>query len=401
MYNHPSQMEPLFPGSTHQLIDLATEVIQKSASLGSQLHPISRQSLTILLRLINSYYSNLIEGHNTHPIDIERALRNDYFDEPVKRALQIESQIYIELQEALEREISDKTLKLSSSEFIQSIHRRFYERLPKELKLIKNEETGQAFEIFAGKLRQHEVEVGHHVAPTYTSLTEFLKRFEIAYNPEKLHGEKLIIGAAASHHRLTWIHPFSDGNGRVARLFTDAFMYRIPLSGYGLWTISRGLARHKEGYLAALTWGDAPRQGNLDGRGNLSLKGLERFCLFFLNICLDQIDFMDKLLQLDGLLDRIKGYVQLRNQNMIPNTEVLKPEATYLLQEALLRGQFARGESSRITGLPERTARMVLSTLVKEGLLLSDTPKSPVYLGIPASVATYWFPNLFPEKLQT
>ncbi|MCK4389024.1 MAG: Fic family protein [Desulfobacterales bacterium] len=398
MYDHPSQMNPLLPTGAHELADLAVDVIRRSAMLGGRLHPVSRKSVTAVLRIMNSYYSNLIEGHKTHPADIERAMKNEYSNEPAKRALQIESQIHIELQEAIEAKLEDKKLCVSSPEFIQSIHRRFYERLPTEFRTVRNEDTGEEHEVIPGRLRQHEVQVGKHIAPAYRALPAFLKRFGEAYDIDKIHGDKKIIAVAASHHRLGWIHPFSDGNGRVMRLLTDAFMHRIPIHGYGLWTVSRGLARHRDDYMAALTWGDAPRQGDLNGRGNLSLRGLTRFCRFFLETCLDQIDFMDSLLQLDGLLDRLRGYVELRRQKLIPNKKPLKSEAAYLLEEALLRGQFLRGEASRITGLPERTARLVLGELVKDDLLSSDTPKSAVYLAIPAHVASYWFPNLFPES---
>ncbi len=40
---------------------------------------------------MNCYYSNLIEGHDTHPVDIERALRHDYSDDPRTRNLQLEA----------------------------------------------------------------------------------------------------------------------------------------------------------------------------------------------------------------------------------------------------------------------------------------------------------------------
>jgi len=70
MFDHPSQMEPLFPNPSGQLSELAMEVVQKSAFLAGQLHPIAVKNLCGTLRLINSYYSNLIEGHKTHPIDI-------------------------------------------------------------------------------------------------------------------------------------------------------------------------------------------------------------------------------------------------------------------------------------------------------------------------------------------
>ena len=72
MYRQTSQMEPLLPDGSPDLEDLAREVVSRSAALGGQLHPVTRDAVVELLRIINSYYSNLIEGHSTHPIDIER-----------------------------------------------------------------------------------------------------------------------------------------------------------------------------------------------------------------------------------------------------------------------------------------------------------------------------------------
>jgi Fic family protein len=89
------------------------------------------------------------------------------------------------------------------------------------------------------------------------------------------------MAAIASHHRLMWIHPFLDGNGRVARLYTDACFCRLPLPGYGLWNVSRGLARRRDEYMAALTSADAPRRNDYDGRGSLSNDELARFCYCF------------------------------------------------------------------------------------------------------------------------
>ncbi len=375
---------------------MALDIIRTSAELTGRLHPATHAAIVSLLRVTNSYYSNLIEGHNTHPADIERAMNKDYSNNPAKRALQVEGQIHIELQKVIENQLEHENPRITSPEFIQSIHGRFYERMPRELKIVGDGKSGEKIEIVPGGFRQREVAVGRHIAPLHDTVPDFLNRFDEAYCPDKLHGTEKVIAAAASHHRLGWIHPFIDGNGRVMRLFTDAYMLRTPVRGYGLWTISRGLARYRDDYMAALTWADSPRQGDLDGRGVLSLDGLFRFCRFFLTICLDQISFMDSLLTLDGLLERIKGYVELRQKNMIPGEKKLKQEGAYLLQEAALRGEFRRGEASRITGLPERTARVVLGALVKEGLLVSNTSKGPVRLHIPTRVAPYWLPDLFP-----
>src|ERR671914_182226 len=75
-------MEPLLiaEGSPYrgELTDIAIEVAARSAGFRRSLPDGVRTALADLVRAMNCYYSNLIEGHDTHPVDIERALRNDY-----------------------------------------------------------------------------------------------------------------------------------------------------------------------------------------------------------------------------------------------------------------------------------------------------------------------------------
>ncbi|MCX5807216.1 MAG: Fic family protein [Proteobacteria bacterium] len=403
MYDRISQMEPLLPSGDTGLEDMAREIIARSAALGGQLHPLSQRPIAELLRLVNSYYSNLIEGHSTHPVDIERAMRNDYAGDPVKRDLQIESLAHIDCQRKIEALLQDKPeLNVAGTDFLCMIHRIFYNRLPEELCLMKDEENGEVLKVAGGELRQREIQVARHVGPLAQSLPEFLERFAGFYKSGTCHGIMPIIAAAASHHRLMWIHPFLDGNGRVARLYTDACFRRLPLPGYGLWNVSRGLARRRDDYMAALTWADASRRNDYDGRGNLSNEGLVKFCRFFFDICLDQIDYMNNILKLDGLLERIKGYVQLRGAKVAPapkpGNPMLKTEAAYMLQEALLRGEATRGDMIRVSGMAERTGRMLLGQLLNEGLLVSDTPKGLVRIAFPTFVAGYLFPDLYPAQ---
>lgn len=404
MYNKPAHMEPLLPAGAPELDDLAREVVSRSAGLGGQLHPVTRQALVELLRLINSYYSNLIEGHSTHPIDIERAMRSDYSSDPARRDLQIESLAHINCQRALESRLqADPGLDITSVDFIVWLHQIFYEQLPVELRRVKDEKSGEALEVMPGEIRQREVMVGRHVGPVSEQLPLFLQRFAEAYSPAKHHGIAPLLVAAASHHRLMWIHPFLDGNGRVTRLYTDACFHRLPLQGYGLWNISRGLARMRDQYMAALSWADAPRRNDYDGRGNLSSEGLAKFCSFFLDTCLDQIGFMHGLLKLDTLLARIQGYVSMRGARLIPPPQAdgqpLKLEAAFMLQEALLHGQMSRGDIIRVSGMAERTGRQVLGQLLSEGLLVSDSPKGAVRLAFPTHVAGYLFPDLYPGQI--
>ena len=390
-------MTPFLPRDHAELSDMAAQVISDSSKTGGQMHPVTQQGLISLLQIMNSYYSNLIEGHKTRPIDIEKAMHSDFSKNPSLQHLQLLSRVHIEVQKSVRQKLSEASPDLFRPDFIQWIHQIFYEKLPSEFRVLYDKEKNQKIDIIPGGLRHHEVIVGNHLPPESGSLPLFLARFCEVYQPDHHHGTHKIIAAAASHHRLVWIHPFSDGNGRVARIYTDAFMDISAIHGYGLWNISRGFARGRDQYMTALTWADAPRQGDLDGRGNLSEKGLILFCRFFLETCLDQTRFMSNLLQVDGLIDRIRGYIELRQHKMIPDHKPVKREAAYLLEEALLRGMFPRGEAPRITGLPERTARNVLRDLIQDGLLISDTPKGAVRIGFPIHAVGYWFPDLFPQ----
>src|SRR3984893_13865768 len=102
-----AMMEPLLIGETSRhrgkLTDLAVELAQKAAGFRRSLPPSLLESLADLVRAMNCYYSNLIEGHNTHPVDIERALRNDYSKDPYKRDLQLEAKAHIVVQEWIDR----------------------------------------------------------------------------------------------------------------------------------------------------------------------------------------------------------------------------------------------------------------------------------------------------------
>jgi Fic family protein len=393
-------MTPLLPEKADELQDVALEVIQKSAALGNRQHPVTLETLKELLRIINSYYSNLIEGHATHPQDIVRAMQKDYDSEPAKRNLQLESVVHIHVQRDLEKKLpEDSTLSISSKEFICAIHLEFYRQLPEEFRIVKNPETGLESLVLPGEIRKESVKVGYHHPPGHDTLEVFLDRFAEFYAPEAHHGAMKLVAAAAAHHRLMWIHPFLDGNGRVARLFTEAYFHRIPVYGFGLWSLSRGLARRNVDYKSALAGADALRRNDYDGRGNLSNEGLVHFCRFLLEVCLDQVEYMGALLRLHELVERIRRYVELRSSGMIPGpagAKRLRAEAARMLQEILVRGEAPRGLVIAASGLKERTGRALLGQLIAEGLLVSTTPKGEVRLGLPISVAGWFFPDLYP-----
>ncbi len=395
-YTKISEMEPMMPADyAGELDDLAIEVIRKSACISAAIHPVTRRGIVELVRKMNSYYSNLIEGHNTNPVDIDRAMREDFSADPAKRARQLESKAHIEVQKRIEAHIEGTPgTVITSMNFLCWIHKEFYERMPEEY-LVVQRADGKTEKVLPGKIRELEVKVGRHLPPKSEYICSFMKRFEEAYDPQNLKGLSQVIAAAASHHRLAWIHPFLDGNGRVTRLMTHAYLKKAKIDGHGLWTVSRGFARNREEYFAFLAGADQPRRGDMDGRGNLSQAGLSGFCKFFLKTAIDQIDFMSGLLDLDGMQRRIQAVVDRQ-----VSFGELKPEAGHLLRDVFLRGEISRGEIPNIIGMPERSARRVVSSLLEKGYLVSDSEKGPVMLAFPASLVGYYFPRLYPEGVE-
>lgn len=345
-------------------------------------------ALAELVRAMNCYYSNLIEGHDTHPIDIERALKNDYSTEPEKRNLQREAAAHIRVQ----KWIDDGGLHghAATVDGIVEIHRHFGENLPPELLWTEDPESGERIEVIPGRLRDRDVKVGRHIPVSPGALPRFLTRFEQAYGD--LGKTDCILAAAAAHHRLLWIHPFVDGNGRVARLMSHAMLLETLQTG-GAWSIARGLARNEQRYKGLLMSCDLERRNDLDGRGHLSEEALAEFTDFFLETCIDQVAFMEQLVQPDRLRDRIVMWAEEEAR-----ADALPAKAGAVLEAVLYRGELPRSEAAPLLGTSERNARRVTSALLEREVLVSASTRAPLRLAFPAALASRWMPGLFPEK---
>lgn len=385
-----TRMEPLVPADNKELTDLATDLVAKASGLAARLSPALRSSIGDLVRSMNCYYSNLIENHNTTLIDIDRALKDDFAKEPEKRNLQLEAKAHIEVQAMIDRgQGPDHVL---STDFILWLHSEFYSRVPEDMWWVENPQTKERIKMAPGELRARHVQVGMHVPPDPDELSDFLKRFCEAYSANHLSKIDRIVGVAASHHRLTWIHPFLDGNGRVARLFSHALLRELGV-GSELWSVSRGLARSVASYKATLQAADEPRRGDLDGRGNLTEAGLVDFCRYFLSTCVDQVNFMGQLLEPSELINRM----EIWTKEEIGAKRLLKGSWP-ILQLAVMQGEFKRGNAADITGYAERQARTVLNELIAKGYLASPTTRSPVRLAFPPDAVDRWFPRLYQPR---
>ena len=387
------RFEPCFPeAASREILDLVTAVARKSATLGERLDARTARSLADLVRVMSSYYSNLIEGHNTLPRDIEAALADEFSEDNEKRNLQLEARTHVRLQEAVDRKFAEGSLpEPASVEFLTWLHREFYKDMPADFRRVRS--TARTLEVAPGRMREtpeEEVAVGRHVPPSPQFVSAFMRRFEERFSFARLGEGEKIIAIASAHHRFNYIHPFVDGNGRVSRLMSHAMALHAGIGAHGLWSISRGLARGLESrkeYKAMMEHADTPRRGDLDGRGNLSERALSDFIAWFLKVAVDQLDFMAELYDLKGLVSRLKRLAGIK----------WRPEAGALLAHVLHRGEMPRGEASHITGLSVRTSSDLVQTLVSDEILASETPKGPVFLRFKADFADVLFPRLFPE----
>lgn len=389
LYDSPHQFEPLLPSAARQepLLAKAHDLAMSATALAG--HPIAPE-LRGLLRAMNSYYTNRIEGQHTRPRELEQALRRDFANDAALAAKQRLALAHIDAEVDLEARYAGEpgAKALYSARAVADIHRSLFARLPPA-----DLHTDQGAAIVPGQWRERQVSVGRHVAPAAKAVEMLLERWAAVYGGLR-RGEAALVAVAAAHQRLGWIHPFVDGNGRVMRLHTHTWLSALGYTG-GVWSPLRGFARTVERYYALLAAADEPRRGDLDGRGNLSEAALVDWIDYVLDVCLDQVAFMRSMLDLSTIEHRIAACLAFEQQTLKTGVRL---EALRPLHYLFLSGcELERGDFKRMTGLGERTAVTLLTALLKRALLKSDTPQGKVRFGLPLHALRFYFPALWPE----
>ncbi|MGL4319171.1 MAG: Fic family protein [Pseudomonas sp.] len=387
--------------------DKLVELLQADSALNKTVPDSIRNSIEWLLRQVNCYYSNKIEGNPTHPKELLKAQAAQTGGEgSVVRSKAIQELLaHLEAQIKLAKK-EVESAELCSPDFIKSLHKAFYSGLPKDQLHIKNLDgedvlgaNGEPLLIVPGEYREHGVLVGKHEPPAPEELNGYMKWLAFSFNPEKIHGTNRVIAAAALHHRLAWIHPFQDGNGRVIRLLTDCYMRHSGFGGYGLWSITRGFARDTKAYYYALAQADKVRQGGQDGRGILSDAGLLHFTKYYIDTALDQLRYFSDLLELRKLTPRIDYYFEMRAKQALPGMSgeelpQLKLFARDIYKFLLERGERSKSEICTYLGRGEQTLRGTFKQMDAEGLI-SISAKQKVKLQLSPNIIEYLFPKLW------
>lgn len=382
-------LEPLLPsgGYPTDVLAMADELPYLVGRLEGAIHPETAKRVGRLMRVTNSYYSNLIEGQFTEPANLAPRVKGRAAKELRELAV-----THIVVQETLERALSryEKLAwgELFSRDMLSSVHRRLFAGASdQDLRI------GEGRLLIPGQLRdesQQNVLVGDHAAPGWESIRSMVGRMQEVYGAAQDPRARLL-NALAYHHRLAYTHPFEDGNGRLIRMMTHLQLVKIGL-GSPLWAISRGLARRQDEYYAKLRAADQPRRGALDGRGQLTQSGLIEFVRFMLEVCKDQINYTTQAMAVQSLRERLERIVRFESRFIEAG---VKPEAARALHLLLMQGVVSRVDFKVYLGLHERTAIEQLKTLIKLEVVEAPSPKSrTLHPGLPIWFAQLVFPDL-------
>ncbi|MGA4632912.1 Fic family protein [Pseudomonas solani] len=392
---HPTPYIPQ-DQAPEDLQNTVVEVARLDAQLYRMIPGPMRQPMIHLLRQVNSFYSNRIEGNPTLPGDVLRAQQEAAAPDASEDILEIKRHIDAQCRLS-EDPISP--VDICSRASILRIHREFYTGMPDKYLNLKYP-SGEVVRLVPGEFRDREVTVGNHRPPSVAEMLSHMNWFEGAYRLDWIRGAvSPILAAAGAHHRLMWIHPFLDGNGRTGRLFTDQYLRASGLGGYGLWSINRGFGRNVEGYYEALKSADRARTSDFDGRGLLSGAGLLAWTKYFIETALDQLVYFTSVLEPKKLHGRIHAYFHMRaSESWATRTGETVPklriEAHQIYTALLTEGPKERSEIMGLTQLTEYQTRSLLNQMATEGLI-SLEPRRPVSLRISPDMVETFFPNLF------
>ncbi len=394
-YDSPHQFEPLLPQehALGPLLAQASDLIRAANGLGAG--TTAQGELRALLRAMNSYYSNRIEGEHTRPVEIERALQREFSANADVARKQRLAVAHIRTEQVCEDAIDERAARgddvtgsMYSLDNLSWLHAQLFEGLHEQDLRLADGSTLQP-----GALRERQVAIGVHEPPPAQALARFIARWAEVYGTAR-RGEMSVVAAVASHHRLAWVHPFADGNGRVTRLHTHLVMHAMGLTK-GLWSPLRGFARTEESYRAFLRAADEHRKGDLDGRGNLTEQGLVQWIEYAIHTCLDQVQFMKRQLEVKNMRERIEAALVFdeKTRKLGIRREANRP-LHYLFAT---QTELARADFKAMTTLGDRTATELLSSLLRCGYLASDSAYGKVRFAVPRHALRFYFPNLWPE----
>lgn len=373
-----------------ELDSLVADILLNLGGLGAGFSAELCSELSSSLEAINSFYSNRMEGNPTKIGDVFDAIDGNIEGSQEERNFKLEHKSHVLTSGRLRKLIAEESyLSPSDTKVVSLVHKTFFEAIPESFRKAKTH-SGKEVDIIPGSFRERPVTVGRFYPPDPKDVPELLEKFNQAYDIRKFDSKEKLLAIAGAHHRFLYIHPFSDGNGRVARLITELMLIVAGFDGNGLFSVSRGLASDISSYNKALQSGDSERRYATDGRGPRSLEGLIFFTKYFLSILKDQIIFMKTILSRVVLESRLQDFVLLQS-----SLKRLSDREVSVIEYLFHFGSMARGDVKKVSGLKERQAGIVIRSLLEKGFLRTPSPKGRLYFILQKDLRIYLLKEFF------
>lgn len=217
---------------------------------GARVLPAVADELRASARVGTVHYSNLIEGNELPVIAAERAARGALA--PDTRA-KIELVNYVNALDLIDERVDSGTLELTPG-FLKELHGVTTKVLGREDDPhFKPHHEGQwrngialVVDRITGKV-MHEGPPAGEVEPRMQSMFEWMHN-KLASGGD----EQPFIVAGVMHYGITDVHPFADGNGRVARLFQAAVLIHTGVVPGRMFSFERYYAEDRPAYYEAL-----------------------------------------------------------------------------------------------------------------------------------------------------
>ena len=359
-----------------ELADAAAVLREEAAALSVLLVPEAAAALAAVVDCVRVYSSGRIEGHDTTVAEIEAVARGEFAADPVRRNKQREALAGLETMRSLREQAHTGADGPGQLDWLYAagrpaeIHREYTSRIPESRRRYTARDDASHM-LVPGELRGLLVSVGRHVSPPPESVPGQLGVWSEAYRLATDRPGR-VLDALASHHRLLWIHPFPDGNGRVARLHTELTLELLGVRGANLWSASAAMLKDRDGYMRALAAATQTRAGDLDGRGNLSEKGLEAWLEWALDRCTAEGRTMQVIAR--SCPDNLQRWARDQGADS---------RAVAVIGAVWRSGALSRSDALAMTGASGRTASRLLGEATKLGVVTSDTHRAPLLPAIP------------------
>jgi Fic family protein len=216
----------------------------------SKIRPAVEDELRVSALAETVHYSTLIEGNELPIIEAERAARGS-LDPDTKAKIELVN--YVGALHYLDEQAERGGIEITP-ETILALHRKTTEGLgSEESPHFKPRHEGtwrdgiaQVVDRASGRV-MHEGPPPEEVSDRMAGLCAWVAEREdrpVDFPPPVI--------AGVAHYALTDIHPFADGNGRVARLLSAAILMRLGLISRRLFSFERYYAENRDAYYAAL-----------------------------------------------------------------------------------------------------------------------------------------------------